>query len=156
MNAVYSTNQEWHKNVSDHTDDQNGYMYLVNIPQKIETIFRLNVTNLTVGFRYEFSAYLANVFKPKGTSVKPNIRFKSESVSSNGKSSLIKELITGDISECTSITWFKYSLAFTATSSSSILSMISEQQRATGNVIAIDDIELLAFPPNQLDVCPSG
>ncbi|CAF1136212.1 unnamed protein product [Adineta ricciae] len=132
----------WHNGESDHTADDNGYMFLVNLGGISDFIFRLNVTNINIGSRYEFSTYLANIFKPSGMSVKPNVRFKVESILPNGVSLLIAQLVTGDISECAKMTWIKYSLPFTATSSLVILTIISEKVDIYGNDIAIDDIEL--------------
>ena len=132
----------WHNGESDHTADDNGYMFLVNLGKRSDFIFRLNVTNLNIGSRYEFSTYLANIFKPSSHSIKPSIRFKVESILPNGVSVLIAQLVTGDISECAKMTWIKYSLPFIATSSLAILTIISEKDDVWGNDIAFDDIEL--------------
>ena len=133
----------WHTvNVDDHTpNDINGYMLLVNGDDTKGEFYRDTAVGLCKGSTYEFSAYLANVFKstsPKSNP--PKASFEIRDLAGN----LIKGISTNDIPISANFTWIKYGITFQAPASSIVLVMISTAPPGRGNDIAIDDI---AFSP---------
>ncbi|CAF4947179.1 unnamed protein product, partial [Rotaria sp. Silwood1] len=145
--------QPWHANKLDHTmDGKNGYMFLVNVGNSGSSLFDSKISNLCIGRRYEFSAYLANVRKPSPKSAKPNVRFEVRTTAANKH--IIATKNTGDIVETNEMTWLKYGLSFVAKNSSVVLLMISNVKSTSGNNLAIDDIELRVCPAIQPNLCP--
>lgn len=136
----YSNTLQWHFGQSDHTENEtNGCMYLLDVGEKGDIIFEYVVHNLTVETFYEFSAYLANVQQPDHTCNEPNVRF---SVREKTSKKDIAQTDTESILECANMTWKKYGLSFNAVASSVSLHMITNEGIATGNNLAIDDIQL--------------
>jgi hypothetical protein len=117
------------------------------------------VHNLSIGFRYEFSAYLANVHR-KQTLIsirpEPNLRFEVQNPTLNNQ--LFAQLRTDGISAQEKMTWSKYGLSFVTSSSSVVLSLISNVRISgrLGNDVAIDDIELRVCSTNHSGYCPTG
>ncbi len=65
----------WHNISADHTGNPNGYFMMVNASSQRSEIFRTTVTGLTTSFRYQFSAWVGNLFTYSGGQ-DPNIRFE--------------------------------------------------------------------------------
>lgn len=144
-------------NESDHTvddDDDNGYMFLVNVKDADALIFKYTLNNLFVGQYYEFSAYIANVIKSKSNLNTPNIRFEVRSSSEYGI--LIASNDTGNIVESENMTWLKYNLLFEVANSSIVLLMFSNVAGGLGNIVAIDDIEFRLCSNTHTHVRPPG
>lgn len=138
-NSIPQHANVWHNESLDHTEnDTNGYMYLVNVGAAKNIIFSYNVTNLC-NTCYEFSAYMANIFKPSN-STKPNVRFEVRSA--DDENVLLAQNSTGNISEYPIMNWHKYSVIFNASVSSVTLLLISNVKNDFGNDLVIDDIEL--------------
>ena len=73
-----------------------------------------------------------------------------------GQQHPLAQLITDDIPECNSMTWWKYGLSFVASNRSVVLLMISNATGGFGNDLAIDDIELRVWSTADFGFCPSG
>jgi hypothetical protein len=153
INLVHNDfNDAWHTNATDHSEDNNGYMYLVNADYKPGQFYNGRVDNLCIGLRYEFSVYLANLCKPSGK-INPNILFEVRSVDGNV---LLAQLESGDVAEHDTLTWEKYGFSFIATSSSVNLLMISNALGGGGNDLVIDDIALRVCAHEGSGFCPSN
>ncbi len=155
VNAVPDYSGYWHKEAKDHTENDNdGYMYLVNIGAKDVSLFNFTVNNLCVGLQYEFFAYLANVDRKDKHLIKTDVRFEVRAANA-GYQSLAK-CSTGDIPAYDTMTWTKFGLSFTALHSSTILLIISNLKGGNGNNIAIDDIELRVCSNTHSSICHPG
>lgn len=146
VNRVPYQSGGWHDGSLDHTmNDTDGYMFLVNLNQPGSVIFQSVVTNLTVGQRYEYSAYLTNICKdPTGYLIDPRVRLEVHDTTSSASTSLIMRLLTDGVPRTTTLNWTKYGLTFVARNDSAILKMLSNASQGGGNDLAIDDIELYA------------
>ena len=138
VNKVPKFYDVFHTGSLDHTNDNNGYMYLINIGAKNSELFNMSIDSLCTGTCYEFSAYLANVVK-LSDSPKPNIRFE---VWPTGDTSAVVQNNTGKISQFRDLTWCKYAVSFRASNQSVKLLLITNVGGEDGNDVAIDDIEL--------------
>jgi hypothetical protein len=159
VNTVPDYLFSWHTGALDHTTkDQLGYMFVVNVANGEDSqLFNSTVNGLCIGLRYEFSAFLANVVADNYITnffSKPNVRFEVRA--STVHKDLLAELITGDISRYSSMTWVKYGLSFNASSRSVTLLMISHVSQSNGNSIAIDDVELRVCSNEHSGFCPPG
>jgi hypothetical protein len=152
INLVYNHFDAWHTNATDHSEDNNGYMYLVNANYEPGQFYNGRVDNLCIGLRYEFSVYLANLCKPSGR-INPNILFEVRSVDGNV---LLAQLESGDVVERDRLTWEKYGFSFIASSSSVNLLMISNARGGDGNDLVIDDIALRVCAHRGSGFCPSN
>lgn len=142
----------WHTNATDHTEDEGGYMFLVNADYEPGHFYNGRVNHLCVGLRYEFSVYLANVCKPTDR-IEPNVRFEVRSPTIGNQ--LLAQLSSGPIPVTNHLSWNKYGLSFTAPSSSVVLLMISDAPGGKGNDIVIDDIALRVCSHEGTGFCPS-
>jgi hypothetical protein len=144
VNAIPNPYNTWHTGALDHTpNDEKGYMCLISLNGIESVIFNSTVDKLCNGQCYEFSAYLANVGK-KNHFIEPNLRFEVRDAAN--QSHLLASLITGDIPECDTMAWSKYSVSFVPLTRSVVLLMISMANSTLGNDLAIDDIELRVSP----------
>lgn len=135
----------WHSGALDHTpDDVNGYMLLVNGDATLGEFYRDTAVGLCQGATYEFSSYLANVFRPAGggvpTSNAPRVRFEIRDLTNT----VLYSSNSGNVATSAAFTWTKFGITFNSPSSSVILVMVSTAPAGTGNDIVIDDI---AFAP---------
>ena len=144
VNRIPDDFQSGHKRQWDHTlNSGTGYMYLVNVGNRNQIIVNTTVNNLSVGVRYEYSAYLANIIHALNVlSNDPEILFEVRNATSSKE--LIDQFTTGGIPKHWELTWKKYNVSFVATTNSVILLMKSCVEGNFGNDIAIDDIELRA------------
>jgi len=142
----------WHTGAKDHSEDNNGYMYLVNADFTPGQFYNGIVNNLCVGLRYEFSVYLANLCKPSGK-INPNVLFEVRSVDGD---ELLAQLNSGDVAEHNTLTWQKYGFSFIAPKSSVKLLMISNAKGGNGNDLVIDDIALRVCANKGSGFCPSN
>ncbi len=155
-NVVPALYSQWHIGALDHTpNDVGGYMYIIDLVNKSGPFFSLMVNDICIGLRYEFSVYFANVVK-NGTKdvIEPNIviEVRTETIENR----VLARLSVGNIPEYDDMTWWKYGLSFMASSSSVVLSMVSEGGGAARNDLAIDDIELRVCSTIYSDVCAPG
>jgi gliding motility-associated-like protein len=141
----------------DHTTgDGKGYMLLVNGDQNLGEFYRDTVTHLCLGSTYEFSSYLANIFKeasaftPPRTSIPPRTRFEIRDLNGN----ILDSISSGNIPNSNRLTWTKYGITFTAPSSSIVLVMVSTASSGTGNDIVLDDIAFRPCKPDLSIVSP--
>ena len=154
INSVHDDfDNTWHTNAQDHTGDGGGYMFLVNADYQPDQFYNGIVKNLCIGLRYEFSVYLANLCRPTFVRIKPNVRFEVRDPSNGNQ--LLARLTSGEIPSTSSLTWQKYGLSFTATSSTVVLLMISDAPGGMGNDIVIDDIGLRVCSNKGSGFCPS-
>ena len=152
VNKVYKHyNDAWHTNATDHTGNQDGYMFLVNANFQPGQFYNGQVDNLCIGLRYEFSVYLANLCQPSNR-IDPNVLFEVRTADADN--TLLVSVETGLIPKTTSLTWDRYGLSFVATSSSVNLLMISNAPGGNGNDIVIDDIGLRVCPNEGNGFCP--
>jgi len=152
INSIYNHNNgAWHTGALDHTEDNNGYMFLVNADFQPGQFYNGIVHDLCVGLRYEFSVYLANLGQ-SAHQIKPNVRFEVRSPAIGNK--LLAQLRSGEIPSQNSLKWNKYGLSFTAPSSTVVLLMISDAPGGAGNDIVIDDIGLRVCSHEGNGFCP--
>jgi gliding motility-associated-like protein len=142
---------------NDHTsNDGKGYMLLVNGDQTLGEFYRDTVDNLCLGGTYEFSSYLANIFKPANafptpqTSIPPQVRFEIRDLT--GK--VLDSVSTGNINNTATLSWNRYGLTFAAPSTSIILVMVSTASSGTGNDIVLDDIAFKPCIPATISITP--
>ncbi len=142
----------------DHTpNDVGGYMMLVNADEKLGEFYRDTVTNLCVGGTYEFSSYLANIFKPANAfptavnSIPPKVRFEIRNIAGV----VIDSISTGNITNTATLNWQKFGITFTAPATSVILVMISTAARGIGNDIVLDDIAFRPCTPATISITPT-
>jgi hypothetical protein len=147
ISVVYGTPTQ-----KDHTGNKGGYMFLVNADEKPGQFYKGRVNNLCFGQRYEFSVYLANVCKLNTVRIKPNLLFEVRTTDGND---LLVELSLGEVVKHDTLTWKKYGLSFTATSSSVVLLMISHGLGEMGNGLVLDDIALRVCNGTGPGFCPS-
>ncbi len=126
----------WHTGATDHTGDKGGYMFLVNADYTPDQFYNGTVSNLVIGKTYELSVFVANLMVPVG--IEPNILFQVRTP--QPENLLLAEINSGNISATAQLTWGKYGLSFTATSTSVTLLMISNAPGGYGNDLVIDDI----------------
>jgi hypothetical protein len=137
VNSVHDDFQgAWHTGATDHTGDKGGYMYLVNADYTPDQFYNGTVGNLIVGKTYELSVYVANLMVLPG--IEPNILFEVRTPQPENR--LLAQTSSGNISSTQQLTWSKYGLSFTATTTSVTLLMISNAPGGYGNDLVIDDI----------------
>lgn len=139
INKIIDHWNVWHGNGKDHTGDPNGYMMLVNADYNPGEFYRDTVSGLCTGVEYEFSVWIANVYRSGG--IKPNVKFEIRNPNGN---TLITDYKTGDIPNSTGMKWVRHGVSFSATSDKVILLLINNNPGGQGNDLALDDI---AFTP---------
>lgn len=72
----------WHNILSDHTGNINGYFMMVNAQSQRNEIIRTIVNGLTTSFKYQFSAWVGNLYNTGGTQ-EPYIRFEIYDITGN-------------------------------------------------------------------------
>ncbi|CAF3342170.1 unnamed protein product [Rotaria socialis] len=142
VNKIAKNRSSWHIGALDHTkDDDGGYMFLVDVGNEShQPLFNYKVDNLSRGVCYEFSAYITNVVKSGAKQAKSNVRLEIRETDKND--TLITQTSTGDLPECSNMSWSKYGISFVPTSTSAALLVVSNVYETMGNDLAIDDIEL--------------
>jgi len=126
---------------SDHTSgDGKGYMMLVNAAHGAGVLFQITVKDLTVGLRYQLSAYFANVVKKGGNLLLPDILIDARTVDNT----LIASTPTGKVPEENTLTWKQYGMSFVTPSSTIILTFTSNTGGGAGDDYALDDVTLVA------------
>ncbi len=144
VNSVHDDFQgAWHTGALDHTGDKGGYMFLVNADYTPDQFYNGTINNLIIGRRYEFSVYVANLMAVPG--IEPNILFQVQTPWPQNV--LLAQTTTGNISQSQQLTWLKYGLSFTATTTSVTLLMISNAPGGYGNDLVIDDITFRVCAP---------
>lgn len=144
VNRIPNGFSQGHKGAYDHTlNDGCGYMYLVNLGSKKKLIVNVTINNLSIGMRYEYSAYLANIAKTGAKfSKNPKICFEVRDAMSFKK--VLGKFSTNKIPKYDKLTWEKYKVPFMAKTNAVILLMKSLVEDDAGNDVVIDDIELRA------------
>ncbi len=133
----------WHTGATDHTGNPGGYMFLVNADYTPDQFYNGTVSNLLIGQRYELSVYVANLLVPTG--IQPNILFQV--LTPPPQNTLLAQITSGNIPQSQNLTWLKYGLSFTATTTSVTLLMISNAPGGYGNDLVIDDISFSLCTP---------
>jgi len=141
VNSIPPGHSAWHTGAGDHTSsDKTGYMMLVNAAYGAGTVLQITVKDLTVGLRYQLSAYFANVVK-KGTNIlQPDLLIEARTTDGI----LIASTPTGKIPEESTMTWKQYGMSFVTPSSTIILSLKSNTGGGGGDDFAMDDVKLVA------------
>ncbi len=148
----YTTNlipnsQNWHTSL-DHTPDNemdgiNGKSLIVNASFTAGDFFKRTVTGLCVNTRFEFSAWVLNIYNSAsggcpGTGIPINISFE---IWNDTETVLLQSGNTGDIAATPTPNWLQYGLVFTTTNQTSVvLKMKNNGVGGCGNDLAIDDI----------------
>ena len=148
----YTTNlipnsQNWHTSL-DHTPDNeidgiNGKSLIVNASFTAGDFFKRTVTGLCVNTRFEFSAWVLNIYNSAsggcpGTGIPINISFE---IWNDTETVLLQSGNTGDIAGTPTPNWIQYGLVFTTTNQTSVvLKMKNNGVGGCGNDLAIDDI----------------
>jgi len=133
----------WHTGATDHTGDKGGYMFLVNADYTPDQFYNGTVSNLIIGKTYELSVFVANLMVSGG--IEPNILFQVRTPLPDNR--LLAQITSGNISATSQLTWGKYGVSFTATTTSVTLLMISNAPGGYGNDLVIDDITFRVCAP---------
>lgn len=75
VNNTFSCRYFWHNIFQDHTGNTNGYFLMVNANNSRNVIYKTTVNNLIPSFRYEFSAWVGNLYNTAGAQ-KPKLKFE--------------------------------------------------------------------------------
>jgi len=140
INSIVDHWNVWFGGATDHTGDPGGYMMLVNASYDPGEFYRATVSGLCSGITYEFSVWIANLYRRNGY-INPNVKFEIRDADTDA---LIADYISGDIPYTPTFTWVRHSLTFTTTATSVTLLLINNNPGGVGNDIALDDI---AFTP---------
>ncbi len=140
INSIVDHWNVWFGGATDHTGDPGGYMMLVNASYDPGEFYRATVSGLCSGITYEFSVWIANLYRRNGF-INPNVKFEIRDADTDV---LIADYISGDISYTPTFTWVRHSLTFTTTATAVTLLLINNNPGGVGNDIALDDI---AFTP---------
>lgn len=140
INSIVDHWNVWFGGATDHTGNPGGYMMLVNASYDPGEFYRATVSGLCSGITYEFSVWIANLYR-RGGYINPNVKFEIRDADTDA---LIADYISGDISSTPTFTWVRHSLTFTTTATSVVLLLINNNPGGAGNDIALDDI---AFTP---------
>ena len=133
----------WAQNIPDHTTgDATGRLMVINAAHQ-DTIefFRLPITGLCPGTRYQFSAWIRNISNAADL---PNVSFDIK----NGSNDVILSSVgTGDIAYGA---WYQHGFTFTTGAESSINLVLRNNlpRGGNGNDLVIDDIEFTHCGPN--------
>lgn len=135
VKSTAGLNPGWHQNISNHSNDPNGYMMVVNSSDAPGIFYQTTVTGLCPGVTYEFASYIINILRNPG--IRPNILFTIE----NDGAEIIR-FSTGDIPEGSATNWVKYGTTFKTPLNVGIitLKMINQSRGSGGNDLALDDI----------------
>lgn len=120
---------------TDHTGDPGGYFMLVNAANTPGIFFTRTVTALCPGTKYQFGAFVKNMFS-NGRGSLPNVTFQIETQTGT----ILGTYTTGNIAP--NDTWNEYNTTFTtpANTGNIILKMINNGPGGYGNDLGIDDI----------------
>ncbi|PWN66565.1 hypothetical protein [Chryseobacterium oncorhynchi] len=129
-------------------NDPNGYFALFNASYATDDFFRQTVTGLSVGTKYEFAFWVADL--GPSFSIRPNVTM---GIVDPNNGTLLASINTGDIS---STIWKRYSFTFTATSTTGEIFLKNNSVGGDGNDIAIDDITFAPAPPDIPNVEMTG
>jgi len=127
------------------TGGNKKYMMVVNVGKKDDKIVQFTINDLTVGFRYEFSAYIANVVKAGSNIIAPDVRFEARTATPDN--TLIASAFSQKIPEQASLTFTKYGMSFITPSSSVVFSIMANDNGGNGGDFAIDSILVHACAP---------
>lgn len=154
--TIQNTNV-WHTG-QDHTpNDVDGYMMLVNADASRGEFYRDTVTGLCMGGTYEFSSYLANIFRPSNAfpnglnSIAPRVKFEIRDMAGV----VLDSINTGNIPNSAALNWQKYGITFVAPATSVVLVMISASSQGIGNDIVLDDIAFRPCTPATISITPT-
>jgi hypothetical protein len=139
----------WHNLTQDHTGNPNGYFLMINANDSRNEVYRAGVSNLNPSFRYEFSAWVGNLYV-NGSGQDPNIRFE---IYANGgliaRSGLIAVTVTAPTFQ-----WQRIGFMFDIPPGVSSLEIVVVNTRNTtaneGNDMVIDDISFAPCYPSLL------
>ena len=141
-NTTVSCRSQWIGIPEDHTPgDVNGYMLMVDGDANSGEVYRTTVAGLTQSFRYEFSAFLANL-SPDPPYQKPRIQFEIYDLANN----LVRSSGSYPIDYEPSNPWKKISFMFDLTGVGSSVRIVirNVNNKSDGNDFVIDD---LSFAP---------
>jgi gliding motility-associated-like protein len=137
----------WHNIAQDHTGNPLGYFLMVNANDSRNEIYRKTVNGLTTAFKYEFSAWVGNLYNIQAGD-DPNIRFEIYDPNGNllASSGTIDIPVTEPVFQ-----WQKVGFMFDIpTGYTSVQVVIVNTRRVTndgGNDMVIDDISFAPCYP---------
>ncbi|WP_459489413.1 Ig-like domain-containing protein, partial [Aquirufa sp. ROCK-SH2] len=133
---------DWVNENKDHTTATTGgggAMLLINGANPGQVAYTNTLNYLTVGKKFKFSAWLANVCNSAGCTVQPNLILRIK----NASGTVVASVSSGNIPNSTSsLNWSKYELEFTATTTTMTYELVSNGSTGGGNDYAIDDVVL--------------
>lgn len=128
--------------MSDHTNDAQRGMFVVDASFEKGTFFRKRFTGLQAGVPYNFTAFIANINGQGPGYTRPDVSFE---IYNTNTGALIATVNSGDIA-ADSI-WHGVSIAFTSPVSNVELVLRNNALGTIGNDLALDDISFsLAIP----------
>lgn len=152
INSIVDHWGVWYGGATDHTGDPGGYMMLVNASYDPGEFYRSTVSGLCGGITYEFSVWIANLYRRNGF-INPNVKFEIRDADTD---ELIADYVSGDIPYSPRFTWVRHSLTFTTTATSVTLLLINNNPGGVGNDIALDDIAFAPCLPQYKIMTPSA
>ncbi|MBL7705121.1 MAG: T9SS type A sorting domain-containing protein [Taibaiella sp.] len=134
--------------MSDHTNDAQRGMFVIDGSFERGTFFRKKFTGVQTGVPYSFSAFIANINKQGPGYISPNVSFE---VYNSVTGALLFSASSGDIPADTS--WHGVGAVFTSPVSNIELVLRNNALGTIGNDLAIDDISFsLAIPEPEAKV----
>jgi gliding motility-associated-like protein/uncharacterized repeat protein (TIGR01451 family) len=163
---------EYFVSTPDHTDDQNGYMLLVDAHSSTTTYFSRKIEGLCGGDYFRFSTWLIDLNTSDAgesngggglaSSAHPRVRFDIFKVNSDGsKGPLISTRTTTDTEVKPRHSWYelKFDFQLPTDQSGVFLEITNVVPSQYGNDLAIDDISFLPLGPEAIlesadAICP--
>lgn len=145
-NTTAGMNGGWFPNMTDHTGDPDGRMFVVNPldPQGIDDELYRRTIEVSTNTDYTFSYFMTTVYDINtaicpGTGDPTNILLRIEDLGGN----TIVEFETGDVPNGSEPNWIEYAINFNSLDNSEIqFVFINLGVNDCGNDLAIDDISL--------------
>lgn len=142
-NSTAGLNSGWFTDMTDHTGDSDGRMFVVNADFDPGEFYRRTIS-LLPNIDYTFSAWITTVYNTD-TGICPgggnpsNVIFRIEDINGN----TIAETETGDIQNGNAPNWQEYLIDFNSLDNNEIqLVLVNNADGGCGNDLAIDDISL--------------
>ncbi len=144
VNNTTGCNNSWRDLSEDHTpNDVNGYMMLVDGESRKGEIYRTIVTNLTPDFKYEFSAFVANL---SNGYEEPKIKFEIRDATNNNFIASSDDIL---VQYNATNPWQRVSFLFDIppSATSVFIVIVNEHGNDSGNDFVIDDLSFAkCFP----------
>ncbi|RXF71615.1 gliding motility-associated C-terminal domain-containing protein [Arcticibacter tournemirensis] len=154
VNNTSGMNQNWFATYDHTPGDSDGYMMLVNASHDPGNFYKVSITGLCAGTKYEAAAWIMNLLTGYDGK-KPDITFWVETP---GGDLIGQPYTTGEIPQSSTPQWLQYGFFFTTPSNTSevVLNIRNNGTGGLGNDLVLDDITFRPCGPNVLVSTSSG